>query len=73
MATKSATQEIKEWLEEGKPLTGLMAVQMFYVLNLSNIIYKLRKRGMNIVSTKRYNGSGHYYVEYSLNWYYNVS
>lgn len=67
MDNKSATQEIKEWLEEGKPLTGLMAVQMFNVLNLSNIIYKLRKRGMNIVSNRYYNGSGRCYVEYSIN------
>lgn len=67
MDNKSATQEIKEWLEEGKPLTGLMAVQMFNVLNLSNIIYKLRKRGMNIVSNRYYNGFGRCYVEYSIN------
>ena len=66
MATKSATQEIKEWLEAGKPLTGLMAVQMFSVLNLSNIIYKLRKQGMNITSNRYYNGFGRCYVEYSL-------
>lgn len=67
MGAKSATQEIKEWLESGKPLTGLMAVQMFNVLNLSNIIYRLRKKGMNIVSKKRLNGSGHCYFEYTLN------
>lgn len=67
MGAKSATQEIKEWLESGKPLTGLMAVQMFNVLNLSNIIYRLRKLGMDIMSTRRYNGSGRCYVEYSLN------
>lgn len=41
-------QEILEWLESGKPLTSLMAVQLFGCMNLSRIIAKLRKEGRDV-------------------------
>lgn len=44
----SKKQLILEWLESGKPLTSLMAVQLFGCMNLSRIISKLKKEGHDI-------------------------
>lgn len=41
-------QKILAWLESGKPLTALMAAQIWGCTNLSAIISKLRKEGINI-------------------------
>lgn len=41
-------KEILDWLESGKPLTALMAVQLFGTMNLSRIISSLRKEGHKI-------------------------
>lgn len=66
MENKSATTKIKEWLEKGRPLTSVMAIQMFSVTCLPSVIRNLRKNGMNIESVKKANGSGHSFVEYRL-------
>lgn len=43
-------KQILEWLESGKPLTSLMAVQLFGILSLSRIISQLKREGADIVS-----------------------
>lgn len=48
MATKKKINEIKEWLLEGKPLTGLMAVQIWGLLDLPAVISGLRREGYQI-------------------------
>lgn len=43
-------KQILEWLESGKPLTSLMAVQLFGILSLSRVISQLKREGADIVS-----------------------
>lgn len=47
---KSKTNEVLDWLKKGKPLTNLMAIQMFGVSNLPPIIFQLRAKGYSISS-----------------------
>lgn len=64
-------KEILEWLQEGKVLTALMAVQLFSVMNLSKVISSLRKDGYNIkvVYAKTIDGQryGKYYMDFNNN------
>jgi hypothetical protein len=43
MDTKN--NEVLNWLKSGKPLTSLMAVQMFGITNLPSVIFRLRNKG----------------------------
>ena len=65
MKTNTQTNKVSEWLNEGRPLTPLMAVQLFGCIHLSRIIGKLRKKGLNIKTTMRKTSDG-VYAEYSL-------
>lgn len=58
-------QEILEWLKSGKPLTSLMAVQLFGCLNLSKVISQLKKDGIDIVSEYRVE-FGHAFKKYYI-------
>lgn len=55
---KTKKEQIKEWLDSGKPITALMAIQMFGCTNLSSIIYRLRKEGYNIDTERLVNSNG---------------
>lgn len=57
-------QKVKDWLQSGKPLTALMAAQLFGCVNLSGIILQLRKEGMAIVTENRINNNGERYAQY---------
>lgn len=46
------TNEILNWLHNGKPITSLMAIQMFGVINLPSVIFQLRNKGYIIRSEK---------------------
>lgn len=48
MTHESQEKRILAWLQEGLPLTPLMALNQFYCLRLSGRIYDLRKKGHNI-------------------------
>lgn len=48
---KSKTSEVLNWLKKGKPLTNLMAIQMFGVSNLPPIIFQLRAKG-NVIESE---------------------
>lgn len=62
----SKKQLILEWLESGKPLTALMAVQLFSCMNLSRIISKLKKEGHDIKTEYfRYSGNSRW-VKYFM-------
>lgn len=47
---ESKINEVLNWLKKGKPLTNLMAIQMFGVSNLPPIIFQLRAKGYSISS-----------------------
>lgn len=61
---KTQKENIKDWLVSGKPLTGLMAVQLFGCTNLSRVITRLKKEGLLIKSEYATNGSGHAFKKY---------
>lgn len=59
-------QKVKDWLQSGKPLTALMAAQLFGCVNLSGIILKLRKEGLEIITENRINNNGERYAQYII-------
>lgn len=60
MATKKKINEIKEWLLEGKPLTGLLAVQMWGILDIAAVISLLRREGYQIDTEMMRTSSGRF-------------
>jgi len=64
---KTQKENIRDWLVSGKPLTGLMAVQLFGCTNLSRIITRLKKEGLIIESEYAANSSGHVFKKYYIN------
>lgn len=62
--TKKA--KIREWLESGKPLTAMMAVQLFSCTNLSGMIFQLRKEGMKIDTETILTQDGSHFGRYIL-------
>lgn len=42
--------KVKNWLNDGKSITGLEALKLFGLYRLSDAIFKLRKEGMKIKS-----------------------
>ena len=59
-------QKVKDWLQSGKPLTALMAAQLFGCVNLSGIILQLRKEGLAIITENRINNNGERYAQYII-------
>ena len=57
---------IKAYLEEGKALTSLEALNMFGCFRLASRIHDLRDRGMNIVKTMVTGENGKRYAQYSI-------
>lgn len=62
MNSATKTQMIKEWLEKGNIISQVMAIQMFDCLDVKNVIYRLRKEGLNIKSETTGNYT-HYFIE----------
>ena len=54
--------KIRAWLEDGRVISQILAIQMFECMDLKNIIYKLRKNGVDIKSVV-VNGLTQYYIE----------
>lgn len=42
------TKRIKEWLKSGKSLTSMQAFEMWGCTRLSDKVFRLRKKGMDI-------------------------
>lgn len=63
---KSQKKEIKKWLQEGRTITPLKALELFKCLRLSARIYELRNEGINIKTTYRKNKNGKRFAEYKL-------
>lgn len=59
--------KILDWLKSGKPITVVMAIQMFDCLNLKNIIALLRKDGYNIDTESVITQDGRRFFRYVLN------
>ena len=59
-------QKIKEWLLSGKPLTALMAAQLFGCTNLSAIILQLRKEGVQIDTETVLTQNGSHFGRYVI-------
>ena len=67
LTMKTQKENIRDWLVSGKPLTGLMAVQLFGCTNLSRIVARLKKEGLIIKSEYATNGCGHVFKKYYIN------
>lgn len=62
----SKINKVINWLEEGKPITSLMAVQLFGITNFPSIIFRLRQKGYNIITEKRKDVFGNVFTQYIL-------
>lgn len=61
---QSKTELIKKWLEDGSVITTMIAVELFDAYRLSAVIYKLKQQGMNINSTRVFDGHRTYSIYY---------
>ena len=61
----SQTMQIKEWLETGKGITALDALENFSCFRLAARIDDLRREGMQIETRMKYK-NGKRYAEYGL-------
>lgn len=55
--TKSQKQNIKEWLEDGLPITRAIAYEQGFGFNLPGRINELKKEGLKIDDRPCYDGS----------------
>ena len=64
----SATQcaQIKHWLQQGKKLTSLEALNLFGCMRLASRIHDLRERGLDIHTERITLPSGKRVTEYSI-------
>jgi hypothetical protein len=58
----SKISKIRDWLVKGNIINLMIAIQMFDCIDLKNVIYRLRKEGLNIKSKTTY-GLTKYYIE----------
>lgn len=65
-SAKNQCAQIKKWLEEGRSITSLEALEMFGCFRLASRIFDLRERGLDITTTKIKTESGKYVTEYRL-------
>ena len=50
-------QQIKSYLEKGKTITPLQALNKFGCFRLAAVIYKLKNEGLKIVTEMEYNSN----------------
>lgn len=65
--TTSQLKQIREWLETGKSINPMQALDRFGCFRLGARIWDLRDKGMDIRTTLVDNGKGSRYAEYRLN------
>ena len=70
MERKTQLTVVKEWLLSGKTITSNEARDIFGITRLSDLIFKLRKEGLPIISINRPTitklGGKTWYSEYKL-------
>ena len=70
MERKSQLMVVREWLLSGKTITSNEARDIFGITRLADLIFKLRKEGLPIISINRPTitklGSKTWYSEYKL-------
>ncbi|MCE3269023.1 MAG: Helix-turn-helix domain [Burkholderiales bacterium] len=60
-------EKIKEFLLTHKKINSWEAIRRFRITRLGAHIYELRRRGMNIAGTRKYNAkTGTWYIEYYI-------
>lgn len=69
MKKSSQIKDVLEYLQRNKSITSMEAWEKFHATRLADVIFKLRKRGYNIV-TQSCNGKNNYgtytYARYIL-------
>ncbi len=64
---KTQIEIVREYLMKGKILTSRKAIVYFNIIRLSDIIFRLRKEGLNIITDRQPNYSGPgTYAEYKI-------
>lgn len=66
MSSESQCAKIKDWLESGKVIDGMIALTMFGCFRLPSRIHDLRERGMAITDRWKTTESGKRVKEYLL-------
>lgn len=64
--TTSQCAKIRHWLQQGKKLTSLEALELFGCMRLASRICDLRKAGLDIHTEKVITHSGKIVTQYSL-------
>lgn len=64
--SNSQCNQILAWLEKGKTITQLEALNMFGCLRLASRVHDLRERGYNIKAEKVTTNTGKIVCQYSL-------
>ena len=65
-SAKSQCDMIAAWLEQGRTITTLEAINRFGCIRLASRINDLRNRGMNIQTNKVKTNTGKIVAEYTL-------
>lgn len=63
---KSQKQNIKEWLQTGRAITPIEALQEYGVFRLAPIIHTLRDEGLDIKTEMKYRPDRKRYAKYHL-------
>lgn len=67
MKTESQKQRIKQWLLSGKPITPIMALQMFDCFRLASVIHRLKHQDNLPIKTELvHNDNGNSYAKYYI-------
>jgi len=66
-ATMTKTEIVERILTGGKKITSLSAMKVCGTMRLSAIIFTLKKKGLDIISTWKSDTQGCRYAEYRLN------
>ncbi len=59
-------QKVLNYLKDNKGITRYIAMEQLHVLNLPEVIRKIRTHGTEVFSHTRTNKSGEHWTEYSL-------
>jgi hypothetical protein len=65
-SSASQCAQIKAWLQQGKKLTSLEALNLFGCMRLASRIHDLRNAGLDIHKEKIMTPSGKYVTQYSM-------
>ena len=66
MDKATQTQKVLKYLKKGHTITSMDAFRKFHATRLSDIIFRLRKRGYKITSHREISKDGATYARYEL-------